>query len=132
MAGSDYCNICNLPKDVHQHRERQGMLHHAFNGMGNQLSPSRLSPVASPPSDSAQQPAIEPQGLIGKLPTGDPIIRALLIRKGLITLDELKGIEDELTRGVIVFSGPDRSDSSTWSNESTTRSLRDPFLGNCG
>lgn len=84
----DECQLCHRPKDDHG----PGKIRHKFVGLNDSMS---LQEDDRPHvTGDAQHPAS--QGPVRSLLGGDPILRLALIRKGLITSEELDKIEQEL------------------------------------
>lgn len=93
----DPCTICHKPKANHPYR-------HAWVGYGGDRSGlfENPSPASPPPSQNAPKQgasandASASPGRVGIASTGDPVLRLALIRRGLITVEDLDSIEQEL------------------------------------
>lgn len=91
----DVCGVCGKPAGAHKN------LAHVFNVEGRLVrrdAAATKSPSRADPSS---------QGSKGKLPTVDPIMRLILIRKGLVTAEEISQAEDELKSAGIIHANPD-------------------------
>lgn len=88
MSDQDICSVCKQSREWHkEHHPR-----HAFQSEGGVIE------AAAP--ESSGGPSSNPPA--PRLP-GDPILRALLIRKGLISAEELDAVEAELrATGLVV------------------------------
>ena len=76
------CRVCGRPKDNHPYR-------HAFQGPDS----GSLIEKEQPPPAIASGPI---QGSPGNALRGDPVLRMVLIRAGVITVDQLSQVEAEL------------------------------------
>lgn len=83
--GSDICKICMLGRQAHTDAEKAGEVHHKFSLTGEVVR------VDEEPKPIDKDPAIKPAGL-----PSDPILRFLLISKGIVTADELEDAEKSL------------------------------------
>lgn len=86
----DPCTICHKPKADHPYRHRW-----AGYGSGSEALFQSTDPVPPPP-DSPTNTREASQSQVRVMPNGDPILRMVLIRKGIITVDDLENIEAEL------------------------------------
>jgi hypothetical protein len=82
----DVCMLCGCKKDDHK------TMHHLF--VDENQDPSLSLNKSRGDSSNHDHPGS--QGLNGSALRGDPVMRLLLIRKGVITPEELSAIEDEL------------------------------------
>lgn len=90
MADELKCRICGGSKQ--DHLDAGLKIRHAFVGPNDSM---RLREAARPSrDDESAMPAS--QGSVGNALRGDPILRLLLIRKGIISPDELSAVEQEL------------------------------------
>jgi hypothetical protein len=96
---TELCGVCH--HDRQWHRENPSV-QHAFSENG-QLS---KKPVDSKPVNHASSGDPATQGSIGRRLQGDPILRLLLIRKGIITTEELTQVEDELQGAGFAWASP--------------------------
>lgn len=84
------CKICSMSQREHSTAEREGTTRHKFSETGD------LVPV-DPPEKSKK-----PSGVGPKTPS-DPILRYVLVNKGIITVEELDEAEKMLgSLGVLV------------------------------
>lgn len=90
----DYCTICHKPRSNHPYR-------HAFSPYGESSGLfEKTEEKPSPPDSSPQQQVRIPS-------SGDPILRMVLLRKGLITVQDLDQVEAELkATGVSGYEPP--------------------------
>lgn len=95
----EICSVCHKPKSQHD-----GMRHIFVSDTDKQQG---LRPSESSAAD-ASSTASKSQGSISGALRGDPVLRLLLIRKGVITPDELTGIEDELRATGLASVAPTR------------------------
>lgn len=92
------CLICHRPKSDHLNSI------HKFIGPGESIA---LIPRDDAPDDGAKSATGNAQGLKGSLLKGDPILRMLLIRKGLVTSEELTALTTEVeASGLAWFTSP--------------------------
>jgi hypothetical protein len=82
------CQLCHRPSTDHG----PGRIKHKFVG----LEGPRGLRVETTAGDQAPKGGPASQGPVRSLLGGDPILRLALIRKGLVTADEIAGIEAEL------------------------------------
>lgn len=82
------CKICGMTQIEHEHLTPQP--HHGFSADGKLFV---MPPVTTSPYDPN----------VRKTPV-DPILRMLLIRKGIVTPDELTQLENELKASGVVTS----------------------------
>lgn len=88
-----YCGVCHLPKKEHKKLEKAGDIHHEFT-MDSQLIPIKGSP--SPGGQSNTSTTVQ-------VPF-DPVLRVILLEKGLITSEELQAKTDQLRDGGILIA----------------------------
>ena len=89
-ATEDYCTICGKPRSAHPFR-------HAF------ASTSTGNTLQAMTAEEASQDDDPPSMGVSQL-GGDPILRLALIRRGIITPDDLTYVEDELKGAGIAVS----------------------------
>lgn len=78
---SDICKICMLGRPSHKDAEAAGEVHHKFSNDGRV---ERLE-------EEKKESVIQPTGL-----PSDPILRFVLISKGVVTPEELEEAEKQL------------------------------------
>ena len=90
------CGICKTGPDEHAVAEREGVIHHKFSADG--VLEEVKVPVA---------PLGKPRSAADVLkPGGDPVLRFILIQKGLITPDELLAAEKTLQATGLLMTPP--------------------------
>lgn len=94
----ELCSICNLPETEHG----TGKVIHEFARPGQSL---KLGKQADEKSSHDDHPVDE--GRPRQFPTGDPVLRMLMIRKGLITPQDLTDLEAELKGAGIAYHDPE-------------------------
>ncbi|PYS90499.1 MAG: hypothetical protein DMF62_04870 [Acidobacteria bacterium] len=82
----ELCGICHQPREYHE----KDTVRHQFD-VGGKL----MAKVTSPPPTSSRG-----------VPSGDPILRLLLIRKGIISADDIDAAEKELRALGVAGVGP--------------------------
>lgn len=87
------CQLCKTPFD--QHSE----LHHSFVEKGQDPGSA-----VQPPSKKKETPKAVPTLIVAPAP--DLVLRQLMLRKGLITSEELEAMERELTVGTLGIQPP--------------------------
>lgn len=93
---SPRCQVCGKPKNDHNFR-------HAFIMLGH---PSILVEVTPPEGIPAIETEEGPRPAVRVAPPGDPVLRLALIRKGVITLEDLETVEAELRGAGVAFHDP--------------------------
>lgn len=89
------CSICHKPKDNHPYR-------HEFSPIGN-----RTGGLIKASDRASSEPSVASQGRVGIAPGGDPVLRLVLLRKGLIEVADLDAVEAELrATGVAGYEPP--------------------------
>lgn len=115
----DICKICKRPKSDHNN------LFHAFSVTGT------LEKTLGADDRKQRVPASlkRPQAAL----KGDPVLRMAMVRKGLVTADELEEIENELRSTGAVFdvhspgsTGRDPETGDSVDAEGGMRSVSDP------
>lgn len=102
------CVICNRSKNEHNAAEREGVVHHKYSldGQVHHVDPPKKSKPA--PLDlhpgRVRVPPDEPSRGIN-MPS-DPILRFVMIQKGLITTEELDEAEKMLKTLGMLQTGP--------------------------
>lgn len=96
----DPCTICHKPKADHPYR-------HAWVGYSTGTSALFESTGNDSPASSSQSELPSSQGSTRVLPTGDPVLRIALLRKGILTLDDLASVEAELRGAGVAYFDPD-------------------------
>lgn len=91
----DWCQVCTHPRSDHPYR-------HAFIGKNDQQGLTEVRPPTVPPPDQEATPAS-----VRVAPPGDPVLRLVLIRKGLISLEDIDGVEAELKGAGIAYHDPE-------------------------
>lgn len=99
MMAVDVCRVCQKSRDEH------GSMRHIFVSTDDRAQ--GLRPKQSSAGDASNS-ASESQGSISGALRGDPVLRLLLIRKGVITPDELTAIENELKATGLASAAPTR------------------------
>lgn len=84
------CRICSRPKA--DHLDAMSSIRHAFVGPNDSM---KLRESARPSRDD-ESPVPATQGSVGNALRGDPILRLVLIRKGILSPDDLSEVEQEL------------------------------------
>lgn len=79
----EICTICHKPQDGHNYR-------HKFSPQGGKTG----GLIKTGDQSAKGQPASE--GSVRTLPGGDPVLRMVLLRKGLITVEDIETVEAEL------------------------------------
>ena len=94
---TEKCDICQFPRNNHNFK-------HEFSMRGEGL---RVKKAVESESSGQQAKSGDPdsQGSIGIALRGDPILRLALIRKGVISADDLTTVEAELRASGAVSSG---------------------------
>lgn len=83
-ATEELCTICNRDRPAHK------TMHHGFSPPGQPSSLFEKSPEAPETSPSGPRTTV-------RLPqSGDPILRMVLLRAGVITVAQLDAVEEEL------------------------------------
>lgn len=82
----ELCRVCQKPKADHV----PGVVIHSFVGQHDTASLSVNEVIAPPPDAPGNR-----QGRTGTLPT-DPVLRLVLIRKGVLQVSDLEEVEAEL------------------------------------
>jgi hypothetical protein len=85
----DYCTICHRPKADHTDEK----FRHRYSPPGGS---SALFARDDQRSDASSDSAPVAQGVVGKLPMGDLVLRMAMLRKGLLTVADLDEVEAEL------------------------------------
>lgn len=93
------CGVCQQPKSKHE-----GM-RHIFVDPDDRVQALRPSKSSA---DDASKGADQSQGSISGALKGDPVLRLLLIQKGVITPDELTAIEQQLRATGLASAAPTR------------------------
>ena len=90
LAQLDVCGVAGCGKERREHTvaEEEGRLNHEFSKDGRLVVLSRDKP-ARPPRGNSQRSS----GRVVTGAVGDPILRFVLINKGLITVEELDEAE---------------------------------------
>jgi hypothetical protein len=78
------CGVCHKPQSWHE----RDTVQHEFNSFGKLVSKKRESETRS----------IQTQ-------RGDPVVRLALIRKGLLTVEDIEEVERELKALGVVYAG---------------------------
>lgn len=94
-----YCNVCGRPEDAHPYR-------HAFVAAG---SPNQGLTQVDEKDDSQSSPAsVNPvsQGSVRIAPAGDPVLRMILLEKGIIEVADIDRIETMLKATGLAFHDP--------------------------
>lgn len=121
---TDVCGLCGNTRQWHDENKPV----HQFDGDAGELTAGSdlgAEQQASPPST----PQVRPAGA-----GVDPVLRAILISKGLVTPDELHAAEEEVRKnGILIVrervamsngdAGDSRGDHPAGSGEATARSL---------
>lgn len=92
--GVELCTICRKPKLGHNY-------HHQFSSPGSRTNGLVKS------SDAPSAPSVQSEGSVRIPSGGDPMLRMVLLRKGLITVADLDEVEAELrATGVAGYEPP--------------------------
>jgi len=94
------CTICHKPRAAHNYR-------HAWTGFST--TTSALFEQTGHSSGGDQPATGDPvtQGRVRIASTGDPVLRMVLLRKGIITVEDLNAVEEELrATGVAGYEPP--------------------------
>jgi hypothetical protein len=84
LANEDLCTICHRDKEAHK------SMRHTFSPFGQSSTLFEKTPEApSPPPD-------QPRSTVRLPSASDPILRMVLLRKGLITVADIEAVEQEL------------------------------------
>lgn len=94
MGSDPFCRVCGRPRSDHRGR-------HMFIGPGDPLKLRE-----GPSRDDRGDDAPASQGPVRSLTGGDPVLRMALIRKGLISPEDLDEVERELGAAGIATSEP--------------------------
>lgn len=96
---TESCSLCGVDRREHEAMEKAGAKNHKWSGVGGSL---QALPVAKPKPDGSRSVSGPFQA-----PPGDPILRLLLINKGLISAGELDELQAVLvSTGMAVASPP--------------------------
>ena len=88
MTESDECTICHKPKSAHV----VGQIIHSFSPFGRPTQLFERTDSVEPLPAAPSQPRMEV-----KLPSSsDPVLRLVLLRLGLITVENIEEVEREL------------------------------------
>lgn len=97
----DTCTMCSRSKREHGVAEREGAVHHQFAGPGGTLQhtkgdiPRKNAPPAAQPVSG---------------PPFDPVLRTILLDKGVITLDDIEKAERTLRGTGVIRNHGDSGD----------------------
>lgn len=95
QSNNERCRICGHPKNDHHYR-------HAFVGATDSPALIEISPVTvPPPSQTGEQPAS-----VRASPPGDSVLRLVLLRSGVITLEDIEKVEAELRGAGVAYHDP--------------------------
>ena len=97
---TEICSVCKRPRQEHIDRGYR----HQFVPIGG---PVALVARDESPSESSPARTSESQGHVRMIPGGDPVLRMALIRKGLLTPDDLTSVEDELRATGVIGHDPE-------------------------
>lgn len=93
------CTVCGTPFEEHKAAEESGAKHHEWSGDGR----LRHVGVTNPrPADGAAPS----RGLASSSPPADPVLRLVLIEKGIITAEDLTRVEQLLAVSGMAFAKP--------------------------
>lgn len=98
MAGlpEEVCAVCHKPKGNHPYK-------HSF--VPETESASLRSRDNHPSNQSSSRPT-GAQGRVRNAQIGDPVLRLIMLRKGIITVDDLNQVETELTASGVASYEP--------------------------
>lgn len=85
MAENDRCGICTMDSATHKVAEESGNVNHGFSATGKLIPPNKNEPKAAPVRTIIAVP--------------DLALRALLVRKGVITSEDLAGVDTAFAVG---------------------------------
>lgn len=100
----DECKVagCGIERRAHTAAEEDGKINHEFSANGQLVAINRNKPSGRDRGNSQRS-----AGMMRPSAGGDPILRYLLINKGIITLDELEEAERLLkVTGAVIASPP--------------------------
>lgn len=97
VPGVEKCELCQVPRNMH------GGKMHAF--VGAETRNQGLRPNKSG-SHASSSDASESQGSLGIALKGDPVLRIALIRKGVLTPEDLTVAEAELKSYGLASAAP--------------------------
>lgn len=96
----DPCTICGKPRADHPYR-------HRFVGYGDAQQTLFKSTENDDDASSIDEARPSSQGSVRIAQGGDPVLRLALLRKGLITLEDLDAINAELKGAGVAYHDPD-------------------------
>lgn len=96
-TAGEICELCPMTRGQHRKAQEKGLVKHIFSEDGN------LTAI-KPPKDDKKKPEGVPSGVYS-IPGGDPVLRMILVEKGIITTDELDHVESLLRSVGVIRSG---------------------------
>ena len=96
----DPCTICGKPRADHPYR-------HRFVGYGDAQQTLFKATENDDDASSIDQARPSSQGSVRIAPGGDPLLRMVLLRKGIITLADLDAVEAELKGAGVAYHDSD-------------------------
>lgn len=102
MSDAEKCALCNRPRREHEQAEIAQEIHHRFAGPGGSL----VGLDGSKPEKKDDKATVK----VFQGPPGDPVLRTILIEKGIITIEDLEKAERVLgATGVLRTHGDSAS-----------------------